>query len=62
MSAISLLYHDVVNGDPSASGFQGAHADSYKLDVANFLAHLDSIAAAGVSRVRLTFDDGAPDL
>jgi peptidoglycan/xylan/chitin deacetylase (PgdA/CDA1 family) len=43
MKPISLLYHDVVAGSASATGFTGADAEVYKLDEANFAAHLDRI-------------------
>jgi peptidoglycan/xylan/chitin deacetylase (PgdA/CDA1 family) len=60
MRPISLLYHDVVDGDAGASGFSGADADAYKLDEPNFIAHLDAISQTrDESRpVLLTFDDG----
>ncbi|MBI3555161.1 MAG: polysaccharide deacetylase family protein [Deltaproteobacteria bacterium] len=74
MKQISLLYHDVVRGHASASGFPGADADIYKLEEANFSAHLSQIAKLGEGRVQLlkksaefqaqpipilfTFDDG----
>ena len=74
MRPISLLYHDVVTGEAAASGFTGADADAYKLDAANFAAHLEKIALVTSSRVQLvtpaahfndagrpvllTFDDG----
>lgn len=65
--AISIMYHDVVDGDASSSGFTGAGADIYKLDREEFERHLDSIRRppdvverADGSRVPLylTFDDG----
>lgn len=71
MRLISFLYHDVVSGDASASGFRGADADIYKLERGNFAAHLARIAELGRDRVGLlgaqplaagqvvlTFDDG----
>ena len=54
MGPISLLYHDVVDGDPGTSGFPGADADSYKLEESNFTDHLEKIAACGAGhRVRV---------
>jgi peptidoglycan/xylan/chitin deacetylase (PgdA/CDA1 family) len=72
MRAYSLMYHDVVPaGAFDESGIQGADADLYKLDRAEFRRHLDAIAALGRERVKrcldqwqhevpvfLTFDDG----
>lgn len=42
-----LLYHDVIQSarDFQSSGFQGADADSYKLDEADFRLHLDAVEA-----------------
>ncbi len=57
MTAI-LLYHDVVApGAETSSGFQGGDADRYKLDIPTFSAHLDAVAARGISPT-FTFDDG----
>jgi peptidoglycan/xylan/chitin deacetylase (PgdA/CDA1 family) len=65
--AISIMYHDVVEGDASSSGFTGAGADIYKLEREEFEHHLDSIRrpADVVERedgpsvpLFLTFDDG----
>lgn len=75
MRALGLLYHDVVErGDFAASGFAGADADRYKLDVGEFEGHLQAISRASknpttsldlVCRgttdeplLMLTFDDG----
>lgn len=71
MRISSIMYHDVVrSGDFSSSGFEGAHADIYKLDAGVFDAHLKALADAGVgsldarylkdqdNRVAITFDDG----
>ena len=57
---ISLLYHDVVpSGDFASSGFRGPDADRYKLDAAQFAAHLSAIARRVTPSPRLfTFDDG----
>jgi peptidoglycan/xylan/chitin deacetylase (PgdA/CDA1 family) len=65
----SLLYHDVVDGDPSASGFSGAAADRYKLRTSQFARHLDAVSAVAGPAVsvlatppgdafHMTFDDG----
>lgn len=72
MSLAALMYHDVVPaGRWDDSGFQGSAAAHYKLDTANFLAHLDGLCAAGTlfadpdaviggsyQGCLLTFDDG----
>jgi peptidoglycan/xylan/chitin deacetylase (PgdA/CDA1 family) len=75
MRAISLLFHDVIVNDTyEESGFSGAHAARYKLDLGEFELHLKRIAKARtfspilvseLSRVNdtvlpmlLTFDDG----
>jgi peptidoglycan/xylan/chitin deacetylase (PgdA/CDA1 family) len=39
----ALMYHDVVAGDPDATGFVGPGAAQYKLPWAMFVAHLDFI-------------------
>ena len=45
--AVSLLYHDVVDGDIfDTSGFPGPSAGSYKLTAADFTGHLQAIEAA----------------
>ena len=65
--AISIMYHDVVDGVASSSGFVGGGAEIYKLDREEFEHHLDSIRRpadvveqADGPRVPLflTFDDG----
>ncbi|HKW46899.1 MAG TPA: polysaccharide deacetylase family protein [Gemmatimonadaceae bacterium] len=44
MRALGLLYHDLVErGDFAASGFPGADADRYKLEVGEFKKHLRAI-------------------
>jgi len=44
MRATTLLYHDVVpDGLWASSGFQGADADVYKLDCADFHRHLAAV-------------------
>jgi peptidoglycan/xylan/chitin deacetylase (PgdA/CDA1 family) len=60
---LTLLLHDVHDGDPSSSGFPGPAADRYKLTVTELdeqLAGLAAAVAAGRQRVpvTLTFDDG----
>ena len=61
MDQVSLLYHDVVRGDPAGSGFRSADADSYKLDEARFTAHLDRIAAIRSASVQLVTPAGDPE-
>jgi peptidoglycan/xylan/chitin deacetylase (PgdA/CDA1 family) len=70
VATLGLMYHDVVAGDPSASGFRGAGPDHYKVPAARFERHLDAIEASGLApslvgdeeeqerRLLLTFDDG----
>ena len=73
MKIPSLMYHDVVEpGQADASGFPGDAAGHYKLDVAEFDAHLGVLAARGprfaavtgassaaaTGNSLLTFDDG----
>jgi peptidoglycan/xylan/chitin deacetylase (PgdA/CDA1 family) len=72
MSLASLMYHDVVSaGRWDDSGFPGSAAAHYKLDTANFLAHLDALSNGGVQFANpdtvaggryegclLTYDDG----
>lgn len=46
MRAVSLLYHDVVDGtDWDSSGFTGPGTAKYKLTCTEFAAHLEAIAA-----------------
>ena len=48
MKCVALMYHDIVApGDDDASGFPGAAAAHYKLDVDAFARHLDALAASG---------------
>ncbi len=63
----ALIYHDVIDpADRDQVGFPGPVAGVYKLDRGHFRAHLDAIAATGVScgvtpassSAMLTFDDG----
>lgn len=75
MPIITLEYHDVVaDGASDATGYPGSAANSYKLELSRFEAHLDALARSRVSvgttvdllteitsRERsalLTFDDG----
>ena len=71
MRAITLEYHDVLNTpDFGASGFGGAAANSYKMTLADFNAHLLTLrgragagidvrlVAPGPAPVLITFDDG----
>ena len=45
MKAISLMYHDVIEGGaPEESGFSGADADLYKMEPGQFNGHLRAIA------------------
>ena len=49
-----LLYHDVVDGDDNASGFPGAGAAQYKLDLRDFISHLDALAETKVPLAMLS--------
>ena len=49
LATLALMYHDVVAGDPFASGFQGAGPDHYKVSAPRFERHLDMIAATGLA-------------
>ena len=71
MRAIAIMYHDVVAREAhEGSGFAGADAALYKLDPAQFAAHLDAIseAVSGAKPARvfeLTGDahaNGKPDV
>ena len=64
---VALIYHDVVaESRQDECGFPGPVAGRYKLEPERFEAHLDAIAATGVtvgligggSQAALTFDDG----
>ena len=68
---IALIYHDIAaRGEEDRYGFPGAAAARFKLDPGKFEAHLDAIAAAGVTvgsiaqqaSTALTFDDGGASL
>ena len=64
------MYHDIATADERDSvGFPGPVAGRYKLDPADFRAHLDAVAAAGVEiglvdrtaalpAAAISFDDG----
>jgi peptidoglycan/xylan/chitin deacetylase (PgdA/CDA1 family) len=60
MRAITLLYHDVApSGKTAVTGFTGADAAIYKLELTEFQRHLDAICSVAPSRSTvLTFDDG----
>ncbi len=72
MTLATLMYHDVVSaGRWDDSGFAGSAAAHYKLETANFIAHLDAMRAAGTTFADpdtvaggrydgclLTYDDG----
>lgn len=59
MKALSIMYHDVVEGgNYSSSGFPGEGADIYKLDRRDFARQLEAIRGAGSGQLFLTFDDG----
>ena len=47
MRAVSLLFHDVFVREPGESGFRSPAADRYKVRLADFEAHLTSIAGLG---------------
>jgi len=73
--AVTLLFHDVVpEGQWASSGFQGGHADVYKMDCADFRRHLAAmrqilpgppttgpellVRPSAEHPVLITFDDG----
>ena len=67
MKCVALMYHDIVApGDDDASGFPGAAAAHYKLDVDAFARHLAASgprfgpvnSRADGPQCALTFDDG----
>jgi peptidoglycan/xylan/chitin deacetylase (PgdA/CDA1 family) len=73
MQLTSIMYHDIVgDGDWSASGFGGSHADIYKLDAGAFEDHLKLLVESNVRSclvsemneqnrencIAITFDDG----
>lgn len=72
MKAISIMYHDVVErGAEATSGFSGADADLYKIEIERFEEDLAAIAEIGIrpaieidelkakeTLLFLTFDDG----
>lgn len=56
---VTLLYHDVTAlGAFGTSGFANPLADTYKLTVADFVAHLDAVAAARPGAPALVGPDG----
>ncbi len=62
MDAYSLMYHDVVRASaPTASGFDGPDADTYKLDAYMFERHLTAISEA-VAQTNLERVANARDL
>jgi len=64
MNNIALMYHDIINSDPSESGFQNASALKYKVKVDVFEKQVAAIAryqkkmGLPSSYVEFTFDDG----
>lgn len=74
MSAVSLMYHDILadSGRPDDSGFKGAGPAKYKIGLESFRCHLERIvqskcrrvtvvsdeSLAGADAIFLTFDDG----
>jgi peptidoglycan/xylan/chitin deacetylase (PgdA/CDA1 family) len=48
MKVRALLYHDIVESDPDASGFAGPAAARYKLTVAQLDDHLNALGAASL--------------
>ncbi len=64
MTAIALLYHDVVDdGEFDASGFPGRAAGTYKLSATAFAEHIRAIAHAGRHQPARAWQltDGATD-
>jgi len=44
LKAVTLLYHDVITGDDfQSSGFKGGDADIYKLELQDFIEHIETI-------------------
>ena len=57
MKALSILYHDVIEGeDYDSSGFPGPAAARYKVSVAEFEKHLEAISLAVHSPPVTVFD------
>lgn len=47
MKAVTLLYHDAVDGEPDDfTGFPGEHAAVYKLDIGEMAEHFEAVAAS----------------
>ncbi len=56
---LTLLFHDVHDGDPSTSGFRGPAADRYKITRAELEAQLEGLARTRARiPLALTVDDG----
>lgn len=62
MRVIALQYHDVIGGDPDASGMPGADSATYKLGRDTFAAHVAAVSAVvRPPAVPLAgIEDGAP--
>ncbi|MEQ1948144.1 MAG: polysaccharide deacetylase family protein [Bryobacteraceae bacterium] len=61
MNPISLCYHDVlVPGVEQESGFPGADAGTYKLDLCQFRDHLAQLPAVADSKWNSVFDQHLP--
>ncbi|HEX5830796.1 MAG TPA: hypothetical protein VFY16_07455, partial [Gemmatimonadaceae bacterium] len=45
MRVIALQYHDVIGGDPDASGMPGSDSATYKLERDAFAAHVAAVSA-----------------
>lgn len=72
MSALSLMYHDIIGGHPGDSGFRGPGPAMYKVELNRFIEHLECIkqctgkrvvtvsaeTLTGGNAVYMTFDDG----
>jgi peptidoglycan/xylan/chitin deacetylase (PgdA/CDA1 family) len=63
MRCIALEYHDIVDDDRwESSGFRGAAANSYKLNVDRFGAHLRAVQQLGVHiKNDIRESDGTPE-
>ena len=61
MRSLALCYHDIVHGDPGASGFTTPGASTYKVPLERFREHLRALQDSRATtpfRLVLTFDDG----
>lgn len=57
MRAVTLLYHDVIDGnDWASSGFTGPGTAKYKLTCAEFEAHLEAIGAIRLMPITVPID------